>query len=403
MRYRYRVVHPDGSTVWETAEAPSTLDLLNRLASSGVRVLEVRPLGGLGALLSGLPRLRRGVARKDIVRVYRTLPVLLDAGLQITKALEGLSEQTSSPGLARVLSDVREDVEAGRPLHAAMEKHRSVFGMFAVHTVRAAERSGRLSEALRTIADYEERMLQMRGRIVRAVTYPAVVLSAALVEMVVISLVLLPRLADLIASSGVEMPFLTRLMISGSRTLVRILPFALPALVPAAAALRWWARTPRGRWVVDSFLWRMPVVGQVVRRIAVARLCLAASTLLRSGVGIREALALSGPTSGNLVVEMAAARVEQRITGGIRLSDAVRAEKELPAMLATLIAVGEQSGNLDEMLGQMAEISESEAWPLVEQAVNMLEPVVIVMVGAVVALIALSVWGTLSQMLEVIR
>lgn len=403
MRYRYRVINPDGTVAWEVGEARSQADLMARLTAAGKHIAEIRPLSGLAGLMVRLQDLRGGIRRADVVRVYRTLPVLLDAGLQITKALEGLSTQVSSPRLATVLDSIRQDVEAGHPLHRAMERHEKVFGKFAIQTVRAAEKSGQLSQALRIVADYEERMLQMRGKIVRALIYPSMVLSAAMVEMVAISIVLLPRLAALIESAGVQMPTLTRLMIAGSRLLVRVLPFLPFLLIAIGLLFRWWVRTPRGRWALDSFLWKAPVIGQVVRRIAVARICLAASTLLRSGVGIRDALALAAPVSGNMITETAVMRVERRITQGVRLSEAVRMETAFPALLSTLIAVGEQSGGLDQMLAQMAEISEAEAWPLVEQAVGMLEPLVIVMVGMVVALIAMSVWGTLTQMLEVVR
>ena len=404
MKYRYRVIYPDGTAVWEVAEAASSLELINRITASGLRVVDVRPVTRLSLLLEARPRIPVGPRRSDVARAYRTLPVLLDAGLPLTRALDGLVHEVASPALARVLTSVRADVEAGHPLHRAMERHETVFGRFAIQTVRAAERGGRLSEALRTIADYEERILAMRARITRALVYPSIVLAAAVLEMAVVSLVLLPRLTELISAAGVRAPAVATFLAAASRTVLRTVPFVPPVLAAALPLLRRWARTPAGRWAVDGLLWRMPVVGEVVRRIAVARMCLAAGTLLRSGVGIREALALAGPASGSVVVETAAARIEQRITGGMRLSEAVRAEEAVfPPLLATMIAVGEQSGALDAMLAHMAEISENEAWPLVDQAVGLVEPFVIVLVGVMVAFIAFAVWGTLTQMLEVIR
>jgi type II secretory pathway component PulF len=367
------------------------------MAAVAIREVE-RPRGGVLRSI-----LKRRVARAEIARMYRNLSILLDSGLTLMRALDGLIDQASSPGLVEALDSVRASVEAGSSLHEAMERHEHVFGTFAVRMVKAAERSGQLSSALLTVADYEDRMVQMRGKITRALIYPSIVLGAAVAEMFLVSLILLPRLADLITGAGVKMPVFTVAMIAASRFLLRMWWAVLALFVSAAFAFTWWVRTPSGRWRFHGFLWRFPVVGPVVRRLSIARLCLATSSLLKSGVSVQEALLLAAPISGNALVENAVTVVQQRVVAGTRLSDAVRREKALPPLMAMLIAVGEESGTLDQMLRQVADISEQEAWPMVESAIGMLEPLVIMVVGVMVLFIALSVWGSLAGLMDAVE
>ncbi len=364
----------------------------------------IRALPSLAGNVSLREMLRRQrISRKDVVRVYRVLPALLESGITVSQALRGLADEISNPALARILDRVREDVEAGMPLSVAMERAGNIWGSFAVHAVRAAERGGNLPDALRRVGEYEQRMLEMRGKVIRSMIYPSMVLGAAVAEMIAVSLFVLPRLVEMLQASGVSPPGPTALMIAASSFLVRWWHLLLAAASAAAYGFARWLRTPQGKEAVDRILWNMPVVREVVRRLAVARLALSTATLLRSGLNLRDALTLAGPVSANAVIASAVRGVVDRITAGQRISEALRADQTWPALMVTLCAVGEQSGQLDRMLEQLADISEQEAWPVVESAAGLLEPAVIVMIGIMVAFIAVSVWGAMSSMLEAVR
>jgi type IV pilus assembly protein PilC len=340
-----------------------------------------------------LPFLRRGVPLKDLAVFTRQFSVMIDAGLPILQCLEILAGQAQNKVFQRTLMAVRDDIEAGSSLAGALRKHPMVFDDLYCNLVAAGEAGGILDTILQRLAAYLEKIVKLRRAVRSALTYPAAVIVIAGIVVWVILTYVIPTFRDLFAELGAALPLPTRIVIALSNLLARFGLFVLVLLVLAFVAVRRWYKTTRtGRMTIDRLLLRTPILGGVLRKIAVARFCRTMATLISSGVPIIEALEVTAKTSGNAVIEEAILKVRTEVEAGRGIAESMDRTGVFPAIVTHMVSVGEQTGALDTMMNKVAEFYEEEVDAAVEGFMALIEPVMIAFLGLVIGSIVVSMY-----------
>ncbi|HEY0217380.1 MAG TPA: type II secretion system F family protein [Cellulomonas sp.] len=381
--FEYRVISPSGEQVTGRIEAPDRDSVAERLRETGLlatSIEEVSTAGMTRELSFGGSRIKQ----RDVLIMARQLATMVGAGLSILRALTVLADQTENDALTKIIRELALEVENGSSLSAALGQHGKVFPPLLRALVNAGETSGFLDQALVAAADGMEADEKLRRTIKSALTYPVMVLVIALVAVVAMLLFIVPVFQNIFESMGAELPAATRLLVGASQ----VLKYAGPVLAVAIGAFVWWWRQHKNddsvRATVDPLKLKMPLLGSLMTKAAVARFTRNFSTMVRAGVPIVAALDVVGATSGNLVVEDAADRLRDRVSQGVALAEAVAEEDIFPPMVQQMIAVGEDSGSLDAMLEKVATFYDEEVTTATEQLTAIMEPLLIVVVGTIV-------------------
>jgi type IV pilus assembly protein PilC len=342
----------------------------------------------------------RRVPTRNLAIFTRQLSVMIDAGLPLVQCLELLAKEEPDARLTKAIDAVRGDVEAGASLADAMERRREAFDALYTHMVAAGEAGGILDVILKRLSTYIEKQVKLRSQVRAAMLYPAVVLSIAVIVVTVILWKVIPTFATLFAGLGGQLPLSTRIVIALSNAIVRFLPLMVGACVAAAFLFRRYYATPTGRLVVDRALLRVPLLGKILRKVAVARFCRTLGTLLSSGVPILEGLDITARTSGNAQVEAGIKQVRARIERGETMAAPLRATGVFPQMVAQMIGVGESTGALDTMLAKIAEFYEDEVDVAVAGLLTVMEPLLIAVLGVIVGGIVISMYMPMFELIN---
>ena len=348
------------------------------------------------------PRISMGIPQKRVAIFTRQFSVMLDAGLPLVQCLEILGEQEEHKTFAGIIGQVRTDVESGSSLAEAMRKHPKAFDNLYVNMIAAGEAGGILDVILRRLATYIEKVVKLKSQVKSALIYPATVILIAMVVVYVILRYVIPVFAQLFASAGGEMPFLTRLVVGASNILQNYgWAVILLGVVLTVLGFRF-HKTEKGRRVVDSALLRIPVIGMLLRKVAVARFCRTLSTLTSSGVPILDGLEITAKTAGNAIVEDAIMVVRKSVEEGRTISEPLAETKVFPPMVVQMINVGEQTGALDQMLSKIADFYEEEVDTAVAGLMKLIEPLLIVFLGGIIGVIVVSMYLPLYSFLQYI-
>ena len=339
-----------------------------------------------------MPRLPVRVPRKRLAIFTRQFSVMLDAGLPLVQCLEILGSQEDNRHFKEIIRQVRIDVESGASLADAMRKHPVAFDDLYVSMIAAGEAGGILDIILQRLSNYIEKSVRLRSQVRTAMMYPAAVISIAVLVVWVILWKVIPVFAQLFAGVGAELPFLTRTVIAASNFVGRFSLFIIAGLIFGFMALNRWHKTYRGRRVIDAFMLRLPILGQLLLKIAVARFCRTLSTLTSSGVPILEGLEITARTAGNAVVEDAIMAVRKAVEEGKTISEPLADTKVFPPMVVQMINVGEQTGALDQMLSKIADFYEEEVDTAVTGLMKLIEPLLITFLGAVIGTIVTAMY-----------
>jgi type IV pilus assembly protein PilC len=339
-----------------------------------------------------LPRLGGGISSKSVAIFTRQFSVMIDAGLPLVQCLEILGTQQENQTFQKVLLAVRQDVEGGASLADAMKKHPKVFDDLYTNMIAAGEAGGILDTILKRLATYIEKNVKLKSQVKSAMVYPAAVVSIAGLVVAVILWKVIPTFAALFAGLGAQLPLPTRIVIAMSNWFVRLLPFLIVGGIGGAYGLRRYYATERGRRVIDGFLLKLPILGMILRKIAVARFCRTLSTLISSGVPILDGLEITARTSGNAIVEDAIMETRKSVEGGQTLAQPLKEAGVFPPMVVQMISVGEQTGALDTMLSKIADFYEEEVDTAVANLMTLMEPVLILFLGTVVGGIVVSMY-----------
>ena len=346
-----------------------------------------------------LPRLPIRVNQKRIAIFTRQFSVMLDAGLPLVQCLEILGEQEENKKFQEIINHVRSDVESGSSLHEAMRKHPPAFDDLYVNMVAAGEAGGILDVILQRLSTYLEKSVKLKAQVKSAMVYPTTIIFIAVIVVWIILWKVIPVFAQLFSGLGGDLPFLTKTVVAASRFVGRFSWLIIGLLTALFLAMRAYHKTHGGKRVLDGLLLRVPILGILLRKIAVARFCRTLSTLTSSGVPILDGLEITAKTAGNSVIEDAIMAVRRSVEEGRTISDPLRETKVFPPMVVQMINVGEQTGALDQMLSKIADFYEEEVDVAVAGLVKLLEPIMIVVLGGIIGVIVTAMYLPLYTIL----
>jgi len=384
--WNYKARDSEGKVIKGKLEAASESAAVARMRTMGLSPVSVGSAGaatGLNMEIS-LGVFEKGVGLKDLAVMSRQLATMVAAGIPLMKSLAILSEQTESKPLARTLSTVRNQVESGSSLSEALARQSDVFPPLMIHLVRAGEIGGFLDQSLESIASTFEADVKLRATIKSAMTYPVVVLVMAMVSVVAMLLFIVPIFEKMFRDLGGELPIPTQILVLLSRSMVWLAPVLL---VGGVAFSIWWKRnkhTDKVRAFVDPIRLKLPVFGDLTRKIAIARFTRNFATMTKSGVPVMQSLGIVGETAGNWVIQEALRSVQDSVRAGRTIAEPLAASGVFPAMVTQMIAVGEDSGSMEQMLNKIADFYEEEVQTTTEQLTSLIEPLMIGFIGVVI-------------------
>jgi type IV pilus assembly protein PilC len=347
-----------------------------------------------------LPKLGGGVSAKEIAIFTRQFSVMIDAGLPLVQCLEILGTQQENKTFAKVLQQTRMDVEGGASLADAMRKHPKAFDELYVNMIAAGEAGGILDTILKRLATYIEKAVKLRAQVKGAMIYPVAVLTIAAGAVAIILWKVIPVFAGLFESMDVQLPLPTRIVIGASHWFGRLLPLFVVLAIAGAFAFKKYYATYSGRRVVDRIMLKMPILGMLLRKVAVARFARTLATLTASGVPILDGLEITARTAGNAIVEDAIMVVRKGVEGGMTLAQPLKETNVFPSMVVQMIAVGEQTGALDSMLSKIADFYEEEVDQAVANLLTLMEPAMILLLGVTVGGIIISMYLPLFSLIS---
>ncbi len=335
-----------------------------------------------------------GVTQKDIVTFTRLFATMIDAGLPIVQCLDILQAQTDNKRFAVVLRDVKASVEQGATFSDSLRRHPKVFDHLYVNLVQAGEVGGILDTILNRLAVYIEKAMKLRSQVRGAMVYPTIVIFVFVAVLSILLIFVIPGFETMFKDFGAkdELPGITRIVMNISKGFVGNLPFVFLGLTGAIFGIGYTYRTPRGKKFFHKWMLRAPVLGMVLRKIAVARFTRTLGTLLSSGVPILDALEIVAKTAGNVIVEEAIMYARQKIAEGKNMAQPLTETNVFPPMVVQMVGVGEQTGALDTMLNKIADFYEDEVDVAVSAMTSLIEPVLMVGIGGTVGVVLIAMY-----------
>jgi type IV pilus assembly protein PilC len=394
--YKYQGTSRSGGSVSGVMTASNKTELASLLKRQQITATKMTEKGKE----FNIPQFGGGVKSKELAIFTRQFSVMIDAGLPLVQCLEILASQQENKFFQKVLTNTRGQVEGGATLSAAMRSSPKVFDPLYVNMVEAGETGGILDTILQRLSTYIEKNVKLQRAVKSALVYPVGVLTVAGGVITLLLWKVVPIFATLFAGLGVDLPLPTKIVIALSNFIGSI--FGLFILIGIGAGifgLKVWYGTPQGRFVLDSIVLKLPVLGILMRKIAVARFTRTLGTLISSGVPILEGLDITAKTAGNAVVEKALQQVRKSLEEGKSLTEPLKESEVFPGMVTQMIAVGEQTGAMDAMLQKIADFYEEEVDAAVKDLLTALEPIMIVFLGVVVGGVVISMYLPLFSLI----
>ncbi|MDY7541564.1 MULTISPECIES: type II secretion system F family protein [unclassified Cryobacterium] len=394
-----------GKTVKGKLDASSEAAVVSRLGALGISPLSIKESGegtGLNREIS-ISGFSKGVGLKDLAIMSRQMATMIGSGLSLLRTLNILAEQTESKPLAKILSQVRDDVETGISISTAFGKHSREFPPIMINMVRAGETGGFLDRALESIADNFEKEVKLRGTIKSAMTYPVIVLLMSLASVMIMLIFIVPIFEDMFKGLGSGLPVPTMILVNLSHSMVVVGPILVVAIVVFSI---WWKKNKnldRVRRVVDPVRLKLPVFGSLLKKIAVARFARNFANMIGAGVPILQALKIVGETSGNWVVQDALAKVADSVREGQSISAPLLAQPVFPPMVTQMIAVGEDAGSLETMLNKIADFYDQEVESSTEQLTAAIEPLMIAFLGVIIGGMVIALYMPIFSIASAIK
>jgi len=397
-KFKYVARDQTGKLIKDTIVAQDALRAREDLEKKGYKVLKLEAVTGkkVGGLFA------QKVKEADLALFSRQLGAMISAGVGLAEALDILGEQMPNKTLAAALKEVKEDVTAGMPFHKALAKHSKVFPSFFVNLMAAAEESGNMDVMLQRATVYYEKIAMLKRKLVSASWYPAMVVVISTVIVTGILVFIVPSFAQLYASLGGELPFLTQMLINASNSLKTNLLLIIATVVVISVMIKIIYNTKVGKYLFHSLFLKLPLLGNIFLKGAIAKFARTLATLVSGGVPIIRALEISGSVAGNVVIEKALLKAKNDVEQGKPLYQSLDA-KLFPPIFIAMVKVGENTGKMDEMLDTIANFFEDEVDRAVEGLVQTIEPLLMVFIGGIIAVILVGLYLPIFKMGELIH
>ncbi|MFP4083005.1 MAG: type II secretion system F family protein [Candidatus Aminicenantes bacterium] len=343
---------------------------------------------------------RDKVSLKELAVYSRQLSVLIDSELPLIQSLAILAEQTRNRYFGKVITSIREEVEAGSTLNQAKRKYPGVFNNLYCNLVDSAEKSGALDVMLRRLAEYLENIIKIRSKVRQAMIYPAAVVSFAVIVVIFLMWKVIPIFASIFIELGADLPLMTVIVLAISHFVQKYILWIIIGFIALLFLFRYIRKTPQGGRTIDHAFLKMPLFGKILEKVALSRITRTLSTLLAGGVAMLESLKITSSTAGNVIIEEQMMKARKRVGEGASLTDALRETGQFPYMLTQMVNVGEATGNLDEMLEKLADFYDEEVDASVSSLLSLLEPLLLILVGGLVGFIVVSMYLPIFSLMQ---
>jgi len=388
-----------GDVVGGERVAESIEELTRALQRDQIAIISVKPKRAMPSI----PFLKREkVGLKELAIFSRQLSVLIDAELPLIQSLGLLAEQQKNKYFSRVITEIKEDVEAGSAFNQALRKHPKVFDDLYCNLVASGEQSGSLDVMLRRLAEYQENMIKLRAKVRQAMIYPSAIITFAILVAIFMLWKVIPVFGGIYQELGAQLPALTAFVLALSRFVQRFIIFIFLGLVGLVFFFNRWRKTPVGRESVDRTMLKIPIMGNLMKKIALSRFTRTLSTLISGGVPMLESLRIASTTTGNVIIERQIMNARQMVAEGKSLNDALKeaGQGQFPTMMVQMVNVGESTGTLDEMLSKLASFFDDEVDNAVSALLSALEPLVLIFVGGIVGGLVISMYLPLFNLIQ---
>jgi type IV pilus assembly protein PilC len=408
--FTFEAVDAKGKPTSGEIEAASEQDAVNKVRGKNLLPTKVMPKRAAGASSLGGQRAKRsfslgaGVSSKDVTTFTRQFSTLIDAGLPIVRSLDILANQQKSAMFRNALTGVREDVEGGSALSEALGKHPRIFDRLYVNMVKAGEAGGVLDTILTRLADFREKAQKLKRQIIGALIYPAAVITIAVLILIGIMLVIVPKFEEIFEDMNIPggLPATTRFLLTIANTLGSVIGVACLIGIPVTLVItyRLIVMNPKGRFFMDNVKLYLPIFGVIIKKSSVSRFCRTLGTLIASGVPILEALTIIREATGNAVVSEAIGRVHNSIREGDTIAGPLKDSGVFDDLVVNMIDVGEETGELDKMLLKIADTYDNDVDDLVSGLMSLLEPVLIIFMGGTVGFIVIALFLPMIKLMN---
>lgn len=403
--FNYTALDRNNKTVSNNLDAPNRVAALTILKKQQLKPIALKELAAGAKTGFKINLFKRKVASKDLVIFTRQLSTMVSAGVPLLRALNTLQAQTENPTFAEILSNILRDVQGGSNLGDAFSKFPQVFSDVYVNMVRAGEAAGILDEILKRLAQQQEKNDSIRKKVKSAMTYPTVLLVMTVLAFFGLMLFVMPRIGKIIKdlSGNADLPALTQVMLNISDFMQHQWYIVFGGLIAIIFATRQWLRTPSGKAIFHETILRIPGIGPLIKKVALARFARTFAALMGAGVNVLDALSVTGRAIGNKSYEREMIKAAQEVKNGRQLSQALSDSIYFPAIVSQMLAVGEETGQTDIILVKVADFYEEEVDAAIDALSSIIEPVMILIMGSMVGLIAASVMGPISGLAKNIK
>ena len=399
MKFTYTYTNKDDKIVHGKGEAASKEELLSTLEKQGVHPSSIKADSGA----TGASRFfgNKHVKLKDLVVFTRQLSTMISAGVPMTRSLATLQQQTDNKYFKTVVAGVMKDVEGGQALGDSFAKYPTVFSEVYINMVKAGEAGGILDEILKRLASQIEQDASIRKKIKSAMTYPVVILVITIIAFFGIMLFVIPKIGKILTDLGgpdAKLPIYTQAMLSISNFMQHNIIIIGITLLVGSYLMRRYIKTPKGKYQLHALLLRVPVLKTIIIKVAVARFARTFASLMSAGVNVLDALEVTGGAIGNKVIEKELSDAADEVKNGKQLSVPLSSSKHFPPIVPQMLAIGEETGQIDTVLVKVAEFYEEEVTAVIDGLSSLIEPLMIIVLGSIVGLIAASVMGPIASL-----
>ncbi|MDG5469517.1 type II secretion system F family protein [Deltaproteobacteria bacterium IMCC39524] len=397
-KFKWEGTTKSGQSMKGQMDAPNAEAVQAQLRRQGISPGDIKEAGKGFDMEIKIPGFEPKVTTKDIVVFTRQFATMIDAGLPLVQCLDILSKQQENKTFKANLTQVKEDVEAGSTFADALKKHPNAFDTLYVNLVAAGEIGGILDTILNRLAAYIEKAMKLKKQVKSAMTYPATIIGIAVIVIAVILVFVIPQFQSMFESFGQQLPLPTRIVIAMSAFIQSYIFVIVGGCYGTLWILKRIYKTPKGQLFMDAFFLKLPVMGMLIRKVAVAKFTRTLGTMISSGVPILDGLDIVAKTAGNKIVENAIYKVAKSISEGKTIAEPLEQSGVFPAMVCQMIAIGEQSGSIDTMLNKIADFYDDEVDDAVGNLTAMMEPLLMLFLGTTVGGLVIAMYLPIFQM-----